>query len=76
MLIQPKLRMDNCIATNSPPCRQAPPSITRTTTSIRQQALGLYGALITWKVHQRYADGTVSEWTPATTLTQTGNAAK
>ena len=27
------------------------------------------GEKITWKVHQKYADGTVSDWTPSTTLT-------
>ena len=27
------------------------------------------GAQITWKAHQHFADGTTSEWTPATTLT-------
>ena len=26
---------------------------------------------LTWKVHQRYSDGTVSDWTPATTLGET-----
>lgn len=27
------------------------------------------GSQVTWKVQQRYADGTSSDWTPATTLT-------
>ena len=27
------------------------------------------GEKIVWKIHQRYADGTVSDWAPATTLT-------
>lgn len=26
------------------------------------------GEKIVWKIHQRYADGTVSDWVPATTL--------
>ena len=29
------------------------------------------GAQIVWKVHQHYADGTVSDWMPATTLSPT-----
>ena len=29
------------------------------------------GEKITWKIQQKYADGTVSNWTPATTLTAT-----
>jgi uncharacterized protein YcnI len=32
------------------------------------------GDKITWTVHQRYADDSVSEWTPATTLTATASA--
>ena len=29
------------------------------------------GEKITWKIQQKYADGTASNWTPATTLTAT-----
>jgi uncharacterized protein YcnI len=34
------------------------------------------GEKIVWKIHQRYADGTVSDWTPATTLAATAGAGK
>ena len=33
------------------------------------------GEKITWKIQQKYADGTVSNWTPATTLSATATAA-
>ncbi len=32
------------------------------------------GAEITWKVHQRYSDGTVSDWSPKTTLAASAEA--
>lgn len=34
------------------------------------------GEKIVWKIHQRYADGTVSDWTPATTVAAAADAAK
>lgn len=33
------------------------------------------GSQVTWRAHQRYADGTVSDWTPATTLTMNPSTA-
>ena len=33
------------------------------------------GAEITWKIHQRYSDGTVSDWSPTTKLAAAGEAA-
>jgi uncharacterized protein YcnI len=33
------------------------------------------GEKITWKIQQKYADGTVSNWTPATTLSAAATAA-
>lgn len=34
------------------------------------------GEKIVWKIRQRYADGTVSDWVPATTLAAPGEGAK